>query len=885
MKTDEVRSRFLEFFKNKGHTVCPSDSLVPENDPSLLFTGAGMNRFKDYFLGKVKNPKFTRAASSQKCLRTVDIEKVGRTIAHHTFFEMLGNFSFGDYFKREAITWAWEFLTEELKLPKDRFSVSVYEEDELAYKIWSGPMKVPKERIFKFGAADNYWPANAPTEGPNGPCGPCSEIFYDQGEEYGCGSPDCKVGCDCQRYTEIWNLVFTQYDRQENGDLLDLPKPNIDTGMGLERLAAVMQKVPSNFEIDIFKPIIKTISDKIKVPYEAHKEEGARIRRIADHVRCVTFMMADGVFPSNEGRGYVERRVLRRAVRDAITLGMDKPFLYKLVPTVVDVMKQPYPELVAKRESIARLIKTEEEKFLETVEQGMNLLEEMITDLKVTPNKVFPGKEAFKLYDTYGFPIDLTESILHEKGLKIDMRGYEEAMAEQKTRARAMSKLTAEIFAHTPIDDVKQILTETKFVGYETTQAEVKIEAILMDGKLVTEAPAKSKVTIITEQTPFYAESGGQVGDTGRFKGAELDVKIKDTQKTQDYVLHIGEVKKGTLTTGLTLEAVVDEKRRQAIARNHTTTHLLQHALRNVLGQHVEQAGSFVAHDHFRFDFSHFSAISPEELKVIEEKINQHIMDNNPVATRILALTDARKQGVLAFIAEEYENQVRMVEIGNYSKELCAGTHVLSTGEIGYFKLLSESSVASGMRRIEAVTGTTAVKTALKEKDTLRELGQLVGTTPEQLTGKIKTFLKELKSAQAEITRYDQKANLEIARALMGKGQVISGTRVITEPMDDCNIKDLRTIADELRKSPEPIIALLAVRSDKKVNLVLTLSPSLIKDDFDAVKLLKETAAIIGGSGGGRKELAQAGGKNPDKLDEAFKFFIDLVSKKLGGGM
>jgi alanyl-tRNA synthetase len=880
MKTDILRQKFLTFFQKKDHKILPSAPLVPENDPTLLFTGAGMNPFKEYFVGKA-TPPHPRVTTCQKCLRTVDIERVGKTPSHHTFFEMMGNFSFGDYFKRDAIKWAWEFLTEELKIKPERLSVSIYEDDEESYNIWTKEVGLSPFKVFRFGAKDNFWPANAPAEGPNGPCGPCSEIFYDLGTEHGCGLKECNVNCDCRRYVEIWNLVFTQFDRQEDGSLKPLPQKNIDTGLGLERLAAVMQDVLSNFDNDVFLAIIRETSALLKLTYTPSTEEGARIRRISDHVRALVFTSSEGVLPSNEGRGYVVRRILRAAARDGMTIGQKKPFLYKLVPAVINIMKNAYPDLPEKEQHIVRIVKSEETKFLETVDAGMDLLDENIKRLSKSGQKVFPGEEAFKLYDTYGFPIDLTKSILAEKGFQLDMKSYQEAMKGQRERARAFSQIAQQIFAQTPITQVKQILKETKFIGYENLEAEVKIEAILVDGKLVPEAVQNTEVSIITEKTPFYGESGGQVGDTGWIRKEGLEIVIHDTHRIEDYIIHMGKVKKGIAKTGEKVQAIVDKERRNSIARNHTSTHLLQNALRSIIGNHVEQAGSLVEPNRLRFDFSHFGSITKEELYLIEDKVNEYIRQNQPVKTHYLTIGEAKKLGALAFFGDKYGENVRVVEVNDISREFCGGTHTGSTGEIGLFKITSEASIASGMRRIEAVTGTGAFKSFRHQEEIIGEISALVEAPPQKVVDKTKILLTELKGLRQQIAQYCRADNKDLSSTLLSKAKDIKGVKLITEVLEDKTMDDMRSVGDYIKKNPDPIIALLGTIQNEKANLVLILSPQLTSKGLDAVALIKEISPIIGGSGGGRKDMAQAGGKETAKIKEAMERFSQIISEKI----
>jgi alanyl-tRNA synthetase len=890
MKCDELRSLFLDFFKNKNHKIYPSDSLVPSSkDPSLLFTGAGMNQFKNYFLGSVQPPS-PRATSSQKCLRTVDIERVGRTPAHHTFFEMLGNFSFGDYFKREAIHFAWEFLIQKLHLQPERLSVSVYEDDDEAYNIWHDEIGLADHKIYRFGEDNNFWPANAPTDGPNGPCGPCSEIFYDFGEKLGCGSPTCAIDCGCNRFVEIWNLVFMEFERQDKGVLVPLKKKNIDTGMGLERISAVIQGVVSNFETDLFRALISRISDIVKVGYNSSSEEGTRLKRIADHSRALTFLVADGVLPSNEGRGYVERRILRRAVRDGMNLGVKKPFLYKIIPVVVELMKHAYPELNDKQNQISRVIKEEEEKFLVTVESGIKLLDDTINNLKAASNKVFPGEEAFKLYDTYGFPVDLTESILHEKGFKLDISGYEKALTEQKELSRAGSKIASEIFARTEIDEIKNMLTETVYLGDETLSAEVTIEAIIVDKKLIQTFPgpdttdADDEIVIITDRTPFYGESGGQVGDIGWFKTEDIEIEIKDAQKIEKYVMHVGRLKKGKINAGMKIQAVVNAERRQSIACNHTATHLLHHALRTIIGAMVEQSGSLVLPDRLRFDYSMAKAPTDSEIHAVEELVNQRIRENNNVTVKNMSLEEAKKSGAMALFSEKYSDKVRVVSSGSYSKELCGGSHIKQTGEIGYFKIVSDASIASGIRRIEAVSGREALKKTHESEKILVQSAELLQTTVHQLPHRIKQIQEKLESAQDKLDRYHTQENNQIALAFLDRAVTVpaeGGIKVVAQVLENKTIDDMRVITDRFRTGCEAVVSLLGMVQDNKVNLILMMTPKLCRDDFNAITLIKEIAPIIEGSGGGRKDMAQAGGKRADKLSDAMSHFINLVKNKL----
>jgi len=693
MKTDEIRRRFLEFFERRGHVIVPSDSLVPQNDPTLLFTGAGMNQFKEMFLGKGKL-EFRRAASCQKCLRTADIEKVGKTSGHLTFFEMLGNFSFGDYFKREAIEWAWEFVTEELKLPPDKLAATVYKDDDESYQIWRDVIGIPADRIYRFGEEENFWPANAPSQGPNGVCGPCSEIHFDRGSSVGCGRAECNPGCDCDRYVEVWNLVFTQFDRRDGGVLEPLPQKNIDTGMGLERTAALMQGKILALENDVFMPLIEEAARAIGAEYRSDSESGARFRRIADHARAVTFCIADGVMPGNEGRGYVVRRLLRRAVADGWQLGCRNSFIHRLVPVVAQTMGAAYPEVAERAANIERVIQAEEERFLETIQNGWREMQERIEALKKSGAKVMSGKEAFYLADTLGFPLEFTEMLLAQEGLEVDRKGFEEEMARQRERSRATSQISQAIFDLGPLGEIKGEVPPTEFLGYEQLECKGKVLALLKDEKPVQSADG-GEVAVILDRTPFYGEAGGQVGDTGAIKAPTGELRVRDCKRADGYILHIAEIASGRISVGEEVTASVDAERRRAIMRNHTATHLLHYALREVLGKHVEQSGSLVEPERLRFDFTHFAQVKPEEIERITEIVNRRILEDAPVNATEMTLTEAKQRGAIALFGEKYGEIVRVVEIGDFSKELCGGTHCRRTGEIGLFRIISEQSVAS----------------------------------------------------------------------------------------------------------------------------------------------------------------------------------------------
>ncbi len=881
MKTNEVRTKYLKFFEKKSHVIWPSDSLVPQNDPTLLFTGAGMNQFKDMFLGK-GNLNFKKATTCQKCIRTGDIDNVGRTASHHTFFEMLGNFSFGDYFKKEAIAWAWEFLVQELKIPEARLSVSVYNNDPESFDIWEKNVGVPKSRIYRYGDKDNFWPSNAPTEGPNGPCGPCSEIFFDQGEKVGCGRTECEPACDCDRYVEIWNLVFTQFDRQDGGILKPLPNKNVDTGMGLERMARVMQGVRTNFDTDIFKPIIETIEDITQVKYSGQAEHAVLMRRIADHVKASVFCISDGVLPGNEGRGYVERRLLRRAIRDGTQLGAQDSFLYKLVPVVCSVMQEQYPDITQRRENIARIIKNEEEKFHETLEQGTRILEDLMNTLRNSRQKTLSGKEAFKLYDTYGFPFDMTETILSEKGFAVDKEGFESELKKQRELARTSSQMSGDVFDTGPLSKIKDVSKGTKFLGYELSACEGKVIAVIVNNQLAETAGAGSEVTVILDQTPFYGEGGGQIGDTGALESNGSHVQITGARKQDDFILHLGKVTKGTLENGAAVHAKIDVHRRDSIRRNHSATHILHYSLRKVIGQHAEQAGSLVTPDRLRFDFHHFSGLTFEEKTRIEDLVNEGIMGNHPVQTRESTIEEARNAGAMALFGEKYGERVRMVSIGDFSKELCGGTHVRHSGEIGLFRIISESSVAAGIRRIEAVTGTAVLAREREKERIIQELCDAMGVNEDKLATKTQEMIHELKNLHKEIHKAKQKELSSKAGSFFEGAQDVSGIKIITKKIDDATADDLRKTADMLLKSCRDAAIVLGTTRDGRVTIIAAMGPSLVKRGFHAGNISKEVAAIVGGGGGGRPDMAQAGGNCVEKLDDALKFAAGLLSKKIG---
>jgi len=862
MKTDEIRKVFLDFFSSKDHKIFPSSSLVPEDDPTLLFTTAGMNQFKPQFLGKITD--FRRAASCQKCLRTDDLEKVGKTPSHHTFFEMLGNFSFGDYFKEEAITWAWEFITEVLKIPTEKLWVSVYIDDDEAYEIWEKKIKIERHRILKFGQKENFWPSNALIDGPNGPCGPCSEIFFDQGENVGCRRIDCNPSCGCGRFVEVWNLVFTQFNRLEDkegkGYLEPLPQKNIDTGMGLERISAVMQGVLTNFEIDIFKPIIKEIEKEISPLKSVEK---SLLNAIADHVRAVVFAIGDGVLPSNEERGYVVRKLIRRAVWNGYSLGINKEFLYKLVPIVTKVMHNPYPELEERRENISQIILAEERRFHDTLEDGLNILNSLMEELKKKNLNTLSGEDTFKLYDTYGFPFELTQAIAEREGFIVDKKGFELLMEGQRKRSQEKSKLKKGIFIMDEEERKleKSIISATKFVGYENFEVSTKVLVIFKGGRNVHEASTDEEIEIILEETPFYPEGGGQVGDKGLIIGEEGKVKVEDTLSKDDYIVHYGKVISGKIKVNDKVKASVDKERRLDIMRNHTATHLLQSALREILGSHVQQAGSLVEAERLRFDFTHFKAIEEEQLMRIESKVNEYIRRNDKLIFEIMKLEEAKRKGALAFFGEKYKEEVRVVSIGDYSKELCGGTHLNYTGEIGLFIITNESSIAQGVRRIEAITGRFAYQKIREKLSLLRNISSTYKIKEEDILDYINNLLGKIKTQEKELSKlklkFFEKVELE---ELMKEVRNLDEIKLILKRLDE-PIETLRKYIDILRQRlKDKFCIIFSSGYEGKASFLIA------SNILDAKELALKISLLIGGSGGGKKDLAQAGAKDVEKL-------------------
>ncbi len=879
LKANELRKLFINFFSRHGHKVVPSSSLVPKNDPTLLFTNAGMVQFKGVFLGEdIRDYK--RAVTSQKCVRAGgkhnDLENVGHTARHHTFFEMLGNFSFGDYFKKEAIEYAWEFLTTVVNLPADKLWVTVYKDDDEAFELWRTVVGIPADRIVRLGEKDNFW-----SMGDTGPCGPCSEILIDQGPELSCGKPGCAVGCDCDRYLEIWNLVFMQYNRDETGKLTPLPKPSIDTGMGLERLSAVVQKVRSNFETDLFQSIIKEVAGLAGVPYHKDKQADISYQVIADHLRAMTFLICDGVLPSNEGRGYVLRRILRRASRYAKLIGINKPILYKLTGVVVDEMRDAYPELVDSRDHVAKVVLIEEERFATTLDSGLALLNESVAQLKASGQVMVPGDVLFRLYDTFGFPLDLVADMARDMNLELDEEGYRRAMQEQREKARAAWAGSGEEKIKPIYKEVAAGIKRPIFTGYSVLEGTAEVLAIIKGDKQVAEAHDGDEVEIILDQTPFYAESGGQVGDRGEFLGEASKFEVTDTIKpVQDLLVHKGKIKKGTFKLGDAVLAKVETDNRADIARHHTVTHILHATLRSVLGEHVKQAGSLVSPERLRFDFTHYTALTEREKERIEELVNERIIENHPVDTTVMDIDQAIAAGAMALFDEKYGDKVRVVTVKDVSKELCGGTHTRASGDIGLFKIVSEAGIAAGVRRIEALAGRRAYQEVKQEEKSLQEIAQLLKVSDSDIVGRVEKLVAQLKDSEKELDRMKHKLQSSQAGDVIGEATEIQGVKVLIKRADGMDSKDLRDFGDKLRdKLGSGILALGSVKDDK-VSLIVMVSKDLTQR-FHAGMLIKEMAPILGGTGGGKADLAQSGGKDPGKLEAALEALYDAVKKVL----
>ncbi|MFH0839591.1 MAG: alanine--tRNA ligase [Candidatus Omnitrophota bacterium] len=866
MTGNEIRNKYLKFFEFKKHRIVQSDSLVPANDPSVLFTSAGMSQFKEQFMGL--NITFKRAASSQKCLRTGDLEKVGKTAGHHTFFEMLGNFSFGDYFKKEAIAWAWEFMTTELKIPAEKLWVSVYKDDDDAYNIWKNDIKIPARRIKRYGADDNFWPQNAISNGPDGPCGPSSEIFYDRGEDAGCKTKHCEPSCSCGRFVEVWNLVFTQFNRAGKNNIIPLKNKNIDTGMGLERIASVTQGVRTNFETDLFIPITDAIYGL------SESGDKGKVNAIADHMRAAVFMISDGVLPSNEERGYVCRMLIRRAFTFGKELGIEAPFLYKLAQPVARVMKEPYPEIETMRENIADVILNEEKRFEKTLAEGERI---------IRGKKIITAEDLFNLYDTCGVPFGTARRSAEKKGIPVEkgaLEGAEEFMERQRELARSKSKMSKSIFDDSKSEDTIKKLSEslkkTVFLGYSGLETGAKVLAIVKGGSKVKSAKSGDKAEIILDETPFYGESGGQIGDSGEITGRYGKARVLGTKKVGNVIVHIAEITKGEIKEGSSIKALVDKDARLDIARNHTATHLLHYALREVLGKHVKQSGSLVAKERLRFDFTHFKAVDKRELDRIEEIVNELIRENIKVKSENLSQRAAKKRGAIALFGEKYGKKVRMISVGECSRELCGGTHLDYTGQIGLFRIVSEGSVASGMRRIEAITGRRAQKSVRDDEELISDTASLLKTTKADLKKAAEEAMLKARSLTREGVKKNKAAALDI-EGLIAKSEDMDGIKVVSADIANADIAALRDIADDIKRKAGLSLVVLGSSVEGKVSLVCSVSDKAVAKGLDAGNIIKKVALIVGGSGGGRPTFAQAGGRDVNKLKEALREALNIV--------
>ena len=872
---NELRRMFLDFFESKGHLKMKSFSLVPHNDKSLLLINSGMAPLKPYFTGAEIPPR-RRVTTCQKCIRTGDIENVGKTARHGTFFEMLGNFSFGDYFKDEAIHWSWEFLTEVIGLDPNRLYPSVYLEDDEAFNIWNKEIGIPADRIFKFGKEDNFWEHGA------GPCGPCSEIYYDRGEKYGCGKPGCTVGCDCDRYMEIWNNVFTQFDNDGNNNYTELAQKNIDTGMGLERLASVVQDVDSIFDVDTVRALRDKVSEMAHCKYHESDEKDVSIRLITDHIRSATFMISDGIMPTNEGRGYVLRRLIRRAARHGRLLGIEGKFLAKLSETVIEGSKDGYPELEEKRDFIVKVLSQEEDKFNKTIDQGLSILAQMEEDMKAAGTQTLSGADAFKLYDTYGFPLDLTKEILEEKGYGIDEDGFKACMEEQRTKARTAREVTNYMGADATVYDEIDAAVTSEFVGYDHLTDQSKVTVLTTNTDIVEALTDGQMGTIFVEKTPFYATMGGQEGDKGEITLGDAVFQVEDTIKLLGGKIgHVGRMTKGMIKTGDVVTLSVHAADRADTCKNHSATHLLQKALKTVLGSHVEQKGSLVTPDRLRFDFAHFQPMTAEEIAEVETLVNKEIRAALPVTTDVMNIEEAKKSGAMALFDEKYSENVRVVSMGDFSKELCGGTHVANTSEILAFKILSESGIAAGVRRIEALTGDAVFAYYKEQEAQLANAAKLLKTKPEAVSEKIEHLYAEIKALQSENEALKSKAAKDALGDVMNQVQEIKGVKLLAARVDDVDMNGLRDLGDQLKEKLGDGVVVLASVKDGKVSLMATATDEAQKKGAHAGNLIKAIAAIVGGGGGGRPGMAQAGGKNPAAVDDAIKEAAKVVESQI----
>lgn len=876
MTGNEIREKFLQFFKERGHQIQASSSLIPHNDPSILWTAAGMVPFKPYFTGQAV-PEVKRVTTCQKCLRTPDIEEVGKTARHHTFFEMLGNFSFGDYFKEDAIPWAWEFVTKVLGLPADKLWITIYLDDDEAFEIWHKKVGVSSDRIVRMGKDTNYWEIGV------GPCGPCSEIYVDLGEERGCGEADCSVGCECDRYLEIWNLVFIQFYRDEEGNYSPLKDKGIDTGMGLERVASVMQQVATNFDTDLLKDIMDFTAGLVNKQYGVDQNTDLALKVIADHTRAITFAIGDGALPSNEGRGYVIRRLLRRAVRFGRLMGMNGTFLYQVADTVINKMSKAYPELVEHKQHILRVIRTEEERFLETLTQGTEILNQLMAKAKEMNQKEICGTEAFRLYDTYGFPLELTKEIAEEQGLVVDEEGFKQSLNEQRQRARNARQETEYLSERGAMyKALREEYGASHFVGYNCLKASANVLAIIKDGLQELQAEQGEEIEIVLDVTPCYAESGGQVADHAIISGEGFKVEITAVHKpVEDFIIHQGKVLSGTIKRHQPVEVQVTSGRRHDTARNHSATHLLHEALKEVLGNHVNQAGSLVEPERLRFDFTHYAAVSKEELQRIETIVNNAILNNLPVESIETSLSKAKSMGAAALFGEKYGQQVRVIKMGDFSLELCGGTHVSSTAEIGLFKILSESSVGAGTRRIEAVSGPGLLKYLADKEQQLQDIASIVKAAPHETIKKVQSLQNHVKELENELEAIKSKLSAQQAGDLTSEVQQINGVQVLASVVNVPDMDGLRNMVDMLRDKLKTGVIVLGADTGGKASLVTAVTKDLLSSGLHAGKIIKEVAPVVGGGGGGRPDMAQAGGKNPARLNEAMEKARQVIASQL----
>ena len=869
---NELRELFLSFFESKGHLRLPSFSLVPQNDASILLINAGMTPMKPWFKGEEEPPR-RRVCTCQKCIRTGDIDNVGKTARHGTYFEILGNFSFGDYFKKEAIAYSWEFLTQVLGIDPQRLYPSVYLDDDESFEIWNKQIGIPADRIFRFGKEDNFW------EHGSGPCGPCSEIYYDRGPEYGCGKPDCTVGCDCDRYMEIWNNVFSQFDNDGHGNYTELKQKNIDTGMGLERLACVMQGVNSLFEVDTVMNITRHVSRLTGAEYGQSRERDVSLRVITDHIRSATFMICDGILPSNEGRGYVLRRLLRRAARHGKLLGVDKPFLFEVVDTVIQENGHHYTELKERRDYIVRVVRVEEENFAKTIDGGLKIFREMLEGHRAKGEKTFSGADAFKLYDTYGFPIDLTQEMVEEAGMSVDKEAFDQLMQEQKARAREARKALGDL-GWAGVEFGKDI-PETQFVGYEQLVTDGKLLAIVAEEELRDEVVAGTDAILVLDQTTMYAEMGGQVGDHGMIEGPGGVFQVSNVQKNKGgKFMHYGVVKSGVFKLGDTVTVSVDAQRRKAIRRAHSATHLLHEALKRVLGDHVHQAGSLVEPDRLRFDFTHFEAITAEQLAQIDAIVNDAVLEGYPIVTEVLPIGEAKKKGAVAMFGEKYGDVVRVVEMGDFSMEFCGGTHLDNTAQVGPFRIKSECSIASGVRRIEATVGKLSLEVMNKNQEMLFHAAQVLKTTPGDLAAKVEQQVAETKELRHALDKIKAEASLGEARQFLMSAKEVKGLKVLTVNKNDLDANALRRMGDFLRDKEPGVVAVLSSVNGEKVTFLAVCGKEAVARGLKAGDLVKLVAGICGGKGGGKPDSAMGGGTDVLKVDDALAAVDDYVAEK-----